>query len=775
VQTGREAALSYVTRGWSVIPVHGIVGGKCTCGTMDCPNAGKHPCPGVHSYKDGTKDPVIIERWWSQWPWANPAVVTGRVSGIYVVDIDPRHGGFASFEEWEASRAEGPLPTTRKVNTGGGGLHLYFAYPDDAPVPSRNNLLPGVDIKSDGGYVLAPPSSHLTGGTYQLAGTDRLAFSPGDLLWFIRNGGGGAGKALPRTEDILAGIPEGERDTTLFRFACRLMRRHDGDVQIVRALVLQAARNSNPPFPDEDAERKVIQAVKYYDEEKAASGSSESGSDWARRIGLSDNGEATQSEGGGLKVDQSLWPGIGDYTDRGLATRLAWLLEAHHKDGSRAKYSPALGWMRWAGDRWLADEGELDIWGDVGRIIPLLEAEKDLPGGDESSMRRLASTRQKTNTSAGTAAVVRMARTLPELRAPDVDSWDKDPWLFNCANGILDLRSGKLWPHNRRALMTKRSAVPYEEEASLPFTWLQMLEWIVPDATKRDWLQKAIGYSLTGDTSAKAFFILTGTGNNGKSTLLETLADIAGDYAAVAAKAVFIKRFQDSHPEHIARLRGSRFVRASEEVGPNDSLNTELLKTLTGGEKVQARFMHQGSFEFSWTGKLWLATNHIPKVNEWGAALETRTRILGLEPIPKSEQRPSYLVRQALLAEAPGVLRWCVEGARQVYEQGVTKALLGTAGMREDAQDAFGDQDIFRMWVERWRYDPEARVFAGDLWNDFQMWMATRQIALEDAGAKNSVTFGKRLKAYIPKDAYLGKISANGVKGNGYALGRVTD
>lgn len=164
-----EAATVYAHRGWPVFPVHSPRPGAtpCSCGHLDCSSPAKHPrvSGGLTA---ATTDPVQVERWWRRWPDANVAIRTGAESGLVVVDVDPRHGGDATLAALVEER--GPLPPGRTVATGGGGLHLYFQHPGHKVSNDAGRRLgEGLDVRGDGGYVLAPPSRHQSRAVYKLA------------------------------------------------------------------------------------------------------------------------------------------------------------------------------------------------------------------------------------------------------------------------------------------------------------------------------------------------------------------------------------------------------------------------------------------------------------------------------------------------------------------------------------------------------------------------------------------------------------------------------
>ena len=162
-----QASLTYASFGWAVFPTHSIRDGKCTCGKPDCSSPGKHPLT-RHGFKDATTDPEVIRRWWKRYPWANIAIATGEKSGrLLVIDIDCKPDrGISGEETWR--EVEQSCPATVEVLTGGGGRHLYFNYLDSVKIKSGAGMIgPGVDVRADGGYVLAPPSLHRSGKCYE--------------------------------------------------------------------------------------------------------------------------------------------------------------------------------------------------------------------------------------------------------------------------------------------------------------------------------------------------------------------------------------------------------------------------------------------------------------------------------------------------------------------------------------------------------------------------------------------------------------------------------
>lgn len=243
-----STAISYADLAWAVLPLWSAHDGRCDCGRADCSSPGKHPHRryAPHGLKDATTDGNMICKWFADGRAVNIGVLTGPESGIVVLDVDPRHGGD------EGLKALGPLPDTATVATGGGGKHLYFKHPNGLSVPnSAGKLGPGLDIRGAGGYVVAPPSIHVSGGVYRWTRDPRggMADLPRCILDKLTEKG--PAQASPAVEGA---IPEGERDSTLTSLAGTMRRRGMSEPEILAAL-RETNKRCNPPLPDAQVEK----------------------------------------------------------------------------------------------------------------------------------------------------------------------------------------------------------------------------------------------------------------------------------------------------------------------------------------------------------------------------------------------------------------------------------------------------------------------------------------------------------------------------------------
>lgn len=248
-----KAALIYAKNlQWSVLPLHSIKAGKCTCGRSDCSSPGKHPLI-PNGVRGATKDPRVIKQWWYRWPFANIGIATGRPSGFFVVDVDGEIGA-DSLKGLEGKY--GPLPGTIEQITGGGGCHLLFKCPRNINIGNKVSLLDGIDIRGNGGYIVVSPSVHVSGNKYMWEISSRplevkMADPPAWLLELVSRE-----KKTPAQDvdwpGLISEICEGARNETLTRYAGRLLAHGIGGKETLHLILALNAYACNPPLPDEE-------------------------------------------------------------------------------------------------------------------------------------------------------------------------------------------------------------------------------------------------------------------------------------------------------------------------------------------------------------------------------------------------------------------------------------------------------------------------------------------------------------------------------------------
>ena len=343
-----------------------------------------------------------------------------------------------------------------------------------------------------------------------------------------------------------------------------------------------------------------------------------------------------------------------DDGDQVRATELQTAMDLVKLHGKLMRFDRDAGrWLIWTGRAWEPDTlGQVEKWckalaRDTWHRYEFL---------DSKEVKTLA---KRMETAAGLSGVLRLASTeegIPVLRK----MLDADLWAFNCQNATIDLKTGAARDHRPEDLCSIVAPVVYLADATAP-TWLAFLHRIFAGNVELiEYVQKVLGMSLTGDITEQCLYIFHGTGANGKSTLLDTVLKIMGEYAGSAPEGLMVQNLHNDHQTELAGLAGKRFIQAS-EIKAGAKLRTQLIKKLTGDATINARFMRQDYFEFPRTFKMVLQTNHLPEIDEDSEAIWRRIRAIPFDvTIPTEERDPDLLAK--LMAEASGILSWLIEG-----------------------------------------------------------------------------------------------------------------
>jgi putative DNA primase/helicase len=338
------------------------------------------------------------------------------------------------------------------------------------------------------------------------------------------------------------------------------------------------------------------------------------------------------------------------FTDEALTLRFT------EKHGAELRYVATWGrWLMWDGSVWRFDETLRAF--DLSRAICR-------QASIECNKPRISSVVASAKT---VAAVERLAKA-DRRHAATASQWDADAWLLNTPGGVVDLRTGKMRPHNPDDYMTKIVAVAPGGECPL---WGQFMKRITGgDRELQDFLQRVAGYSLTGITREHALFFGYGTGANGKGTFLNTLTGILDGYAAIAPMETFTASQNDRHPTDLAMLRGARLVTAQETEEGRRWAESKI-KALTGGDPITARFMRQDFFTFTPAFKLFIAGNHKPGIRGVDEAIRRRFHLVPFTiTVPLKERDPE--LAEKLKAEWPGILAWAIQGCLEWQRIGLS-------------------------------------------------------------------------------------------------------
>lgn len=717
-----SAALSYAARGWAVHPLRA-----------------RDKLPMLKQWPErASTDPAKIAAWWRRTPTANIGIATG--SGLLVLDVDG--------DEGRESLNGHHLPPTVTARTGGGGWHYFYQV--DGETRNTTNLLPHVDTRGDGGYVVAAPSVHPSGAAYTWAdgmSPDDLPLAPAPqwLVDALRP------KAAPPAPDSPTTTTPAREASTTTRYGQAALDREA--VAVAEASV--GARNhrlntaafsigqlvAGGEVARADAERMLTAA--------------------GREAGL-EGREVVATVASGLNsgaLSPRSAPGTGpddpdpgddllqfNTTDMGNGEAFAHLFgDDIRYDWTRER------WLRWAGHLWApADYGHLTELAKTAARRRYMQASH---AGDRGEQQRKHAFRSEARGRA--EACLFFARAEDPITDPG-DGWDVDPWLIGCANGVFDIRTGEFRAGRRDDRLTMQAGVSFDPAAECPLWHSFLRDVFNGDRELIDYVHRAIGYSLTGSVRDDCFFVCYGSGANGKSVFSEVLRIAFGDYGHHAPFDLFDYSCRNQHPQGLALLEGRRFVTAL-EAAPGARLNEQRVKSLAGGDPITAHLMRQNDRTFTCTSHLWLSVNHRPRVLDdspgfWRKArmIPFNRRFVPQEQIDRNPELRDDLgvlpadekLRPRLLSEAAGILRWAAEGAHLWASEGIQTPACVVAGSEAWRDEADPIGEFLRCFCVT---GPDLRTPAGALWAAYEMFVTHEGIPARER--LTNTAFGRLLGA----------------------------
>lgn len=443
-----------------------------------------------------------------------------------------------------------------------------------------------------------------------------------------------------------------------------------------------------------------------------------------------------------------------NFTEVGLAAELRSRFAAHDGDGVR--YAEGLGFFLWNGSIWAADRRGMAVRKEAQEMA--LEMEDDgrvalAAAGGDANLENAARAKIKAAIRAQSSSVLDgILKELAPMVMVSSEAMDAHRHLLSVKNGTIDLRTGALSPHCRADLLTRLVAVDYFPEALAP-RWESYLSEVFPEyPALPSYVQRLIGYGITGETSEQAFAILWGRGANGKSIFTDTLTEVFRAISTTTPFSTFEQKPSGGIPNDLAALKGARLVFASEgEQGRN--MAESVIKRVTGQDLISARFMREEFFEFRPTFLILLATNHKPRFKGQDEGLWRRVKMLPWTRYFAPEERDHYLGRD-LLKEAEGILAWAVAGSVEWYAHGLqdpSAVTDSTQGYRETSDPLAGFVGSFLVEA------PGEKVSAPDVYEAYKRWAEdTEGMRLSDIWTPRTFYEAIEERGYSRKKARLG-------------------
>lgn len=404
--------------------------------------------------------------------------------------------------------------------------------------------------------------------------------------------------------------------------------------------------------------------------------------------------------------------GDGDPLDAFTDTRNA--LRLIRKYGEKIRFDHTHGqWRIWDGNVWGADETEAMVR-MAKSVVQRMHEEVLAMGLDRKELHAARQAVLRVESTGRLKSMLENARS--EVPATH-KTWDPDPYWFNCANGTIDLRTGELLEHRPERWQSKLSPVAYDPEAKCP-KWEAFLSTIFgADQDLIGFVQRSVGLSLIGTVLEHVLYVMWGTGANGKSTFLDVILEVLGDYARAAAPDLLMHADLPQHSTNIAELRGVRFVSAV-ETDEGARMSEALVKMLTGGDTRNCRFMHENAFTYVPSDTFWMATNSKPVVRGNSEGIWRRLKLIPFNvKIPEDQQVRDF--HSTLRSEHPGILAWAVRGCLDWQRSGLgepNSVLAATAGYR-------GEMDTLNAFLEeRCVRGVDYQVSSADLYKQYSEW-----------------------------------------------------
>lgn len=816
-QTGRSRGLEeYATyamsQGWDPLPVFGITPeGICSCKNgQQCKSPGKHPVQMKWQEESRLTKPDAYEFFAMSGRPMNIGLRTGKRSSFWALDIDPKSGGDESLLALEAQY--GKLPVTRVHRTGSNGRHFLFRLPADFEVTNSRGRLPrGIDVRGNGGFIVAPGSITPV-GAYRTEAAEKIAPAPDWLLSLIRP------ETVDRQVDVVESIAfedldEGARERatryldaavegeirrlramkdaatddvstyrgepwneTVYAVACNLLELAqtqwvDFGIDDVKGILTEHAP-TDAGFTMVDVMGRLSSAFNRVRGKDRAMPASITTDSWDLLTAGIEKHLPKAADGAAVtEWPEESWNQVGNArrTLRMASGRLMWVPEdgAWYECGLNGVWRQPLAQRDDVAAKWCARAMEAAVKLEVHNYDEA-PTTRQTPSGKEveDKSRRekfMAFMEESSKVEMHTAVSTQLRRRAHDfgIEVPKA-RFNTEAHELAVANGVVNLRTGELRDARLEDYISIASDVPYDPDMKIPH-FRRFLETSHPDPEVRDFLQKVLGYSITNETSEQKMFIHFGSKTaNGKSVLMNVLAAILGDHLAPASEKTIIKQTGMSSQrigQDMVDLRGHRFLMLN-ETKEGGHLDNETVKSITSGDLRADRPHAKANVKYIVTGKIHLITNHLPHITPDPAM---RRRLVIIPWTQSFVDNPDPNLEANLHSELPGILAWLVQGAIRWYSDYAAHSRTGLEEPRAVAYELnqfFEEEDEIGAWINEAcsvldsESDPKGWTINKALYDAYAQWRFTAALGGQPLTPN---AFGRRLaaKGFEPKVVWL--------------------
>lgn len=694
---------------------------------------------------DASNNAAVVEKWWTRFPQANIGIATGKHNGIIVIDVDKDPEKDIDGDEGlkELEKTLGKLPETWEAITGRGGRHLYFKYPEGHTVKnSASAIARGVDVRGDGGYVVAPPSVHKNGTKYEwevssYPNDTELATLPDKWVYLLEN------RRTPEEEkqskrqqmkepfSLPDSMSEGKRNDTLFHYGCSLHAREVRASNIKKQLERVNQEKCKPPLEAKEVD-SIFDSVMRYKE----------GTD------LQEMKPPEQAQSISVKP--------ADFSDAGNAVSF------FRCNQNSLMWCDALGWLVWDGLHWDTNEHAALDKGIKFSEAMLQDAFKEYSAAQAlddngritvpEAVKAYMNHARKTRSRSSIFNFMELSKAWFAIPARDLDA---RPFLLNTPSGAINLNTGEVTANMPEHLCTHITAASPSEEGK--DMWQSFLDLITEkDTDLQTYLQVAIGSCAIGTILNEGMWVAIGGGRNGKSTFYNAVSYVLGDYAGSIDSTVLTTDRQNRGAS-LATLRGKRFVTCG-ELEEGQRLSVQTVKRLASTDDLTIEQKYKDPESIKPTHHINLFSNFLPRVGSTDNGTWRRINVIPFNAVMPEGNKDIPNYAQTLYEKAGGaILTWIIKGA---YKFTINGYHLPDCNKVKAATDTYRQREnwIQLFLSERCVKERSAKIRCGELYNAYKLYaqesgdymrrLTDFNAAMESAGFEKRSEGGRKLYWY---------------------------
>jgi putative DNA primase/helicase len=400
-------------------------------------------------------------------------------------------------------------------------------------------------------------------------------------------------------------------------------------------------------------------------------------------------------------------------------------------------------WMHWDGVRWRPDADPI-----ANRFVINIARQRAIAAPWHDKPEAALRWAKQSENASKVESTLRIAKNLEPITTV-IEDYDTDPMLLACKNVYINLTSGQSMQPDPTLHITKQAGCKYDPTATCP-RWLQFLQEVFVEHEVIQYIQRCVGYLLTGDMREQKIWFCHGSGANGKTIFYKTIIAMLGEYAQIADFVTFDADRRSDKTNDLAALRGARFIAIS-EINENKSLDEARIKSVTGLDEIRCRFLHSNEFVYKPTFKIWIMLNHLPRIRGTDNGIWRRIQVIPFTQTFEGAQDDKTLLETLQGSELSGILNWALEGLREWRSQGLNppQSIVAITAVYR------GDSDLLGQFLDEecLTDDPTGYTLTVDFYQAYTVWLSNRGERFPPK--KNAIDREMTMRGYQRCDKYL--------------------